>query len=142
MSTSEERPAPEPALHRNPNSLWAKQLSKKSLPRSEIPDKIGDMVITEELLADYAGHELFLKERAKHPPHCYSAYDSLRLCLVQRLDPPTCGRVMEAYRPCAAELHKARIARMMAAEEERRKVLAAKARVLESAVSAAAGSSK
>jgi hypothetical protein len=28
----------------------------RSIPRSEIPEKIGDMMITEELLDDYKGH--------------------------------------------------------------------------------------
>jgi hypothetical protein len=89
------------------------------------------MVVTSELLDDYSGHEIFLKERAKHPPHCYSAYDALRLCLVQKVtDPQTCGRVLEAYRPCAKELQREKVKRMMQLEEERRKILSAKARVL------------
>jgi hypothetical protein len=38
--------------------------------------------------------------------------------------------VLEAYRPCAKELQRERIKRMMLIEEERRKILNAKARVL------------
>jgi hypothetical protein len=45
-------------------------------------------------------------------------------------DPQTCGKVLEAYRPCAKELQREKIKRMMLIEEERRKILNAKARVL------------
>lgn len=120
----------------DPSALFLRRI--KSIPRSEIPDKIGDMAITPELLDDYKGHEIFLKERAKHPPHCYAAYDSLRLCFIQRLGPETCTKVMESYRPCARELQKRRLAQQMEAEDERRKILAAKARALEQAAAAAA----
>lgn len=75
--------------------------------------------------------EVFLKERAKHPPHCYRAYDALRLCLIQKIDTVTCGKIVEAYRPCARELRKEKLKRVMSLEEERRKMLAAKAKILE-----------
>jgi hypothetical protein len=75
--------------------------------------------------------EVFLKERAKHPPHCYRAYDALRLCLIQKIDTVTCGKIVEAYRPCARELRKEKLKRVMALEDERRKMLAAKAKVFE-----------
>ncbi len=75
--------------------------------------------------------EIFLKERAKHPPHCYRAYDALRLCLIQRVDTLTCGKIVEAYRPCAKEIQRERIRRMVDSEEERKKMLAAKAKVLD-----------
>jgi hypothetical protein len=81
---------------------------------------------------------MFLKERAKHPPQCYRAYDAVRLCLLQRIDPHTCGKVMEAYRPCAREVHKMKLQRVMEQEEERRRILAAKTKVLHPADAAAA----
>jgi hypothetical protein len=118
-------------ISEDPSALFQRRLASRSIPREKVPAKIGDMVVTSELLDDYSGHEIFLKERAKHPPHCYSAYDALRLCLVQKVtDPQTCGRVLEAYRPCAKELQREKVKRMMQLEEERRKILSAKARVL------------
>ena len=90
------------------------------------------MLVTAELLADYGGHEFLLRERARHAPHCYAAYDALRLCLVQRVsDAAACGRVAEAYRPCARELQRDKMRRMMALDDERRRILQAKAAVLE-----------
>jgi len=90
------------------------------------------MLVTAELLADYGGHEFLLRERARHSPPCYSAYDALRLCLVQRVsDAAACGRVAEAYRPCARELQRDKVRRMMALDDERRRILQAKAAVLE-----------
>jgi hypothetical protein len=90
------------------------------------------MLVTAELLADYSGHEFLLRERARHAPHCYAAYDALRLCLVQRVsDAAACGRVAEAYRPCARELQRDKMRRMMALDDERRRILQAKAAVLE-----------
>ena len=89
------------------------------------------MLVTAELLADYGGHEFLLRERARHAPHCFAAYDALRLCLVQRVsDAAVCGRVAEAYRPCARELQRDKVRRMMALEDERRRILQAKAAVL------------
>jgi len=118
-------------ISEDPSALFQRRLASRSIPREKVPAKIGDMVVTSELLDDYSSHEIFLKERAKHPPHCYSAYDALRLCLVQKVtDPQTCGRVLEAYRPCAKELQREKVKRMMQLEEERRKILSAKARVL------------
>ena len=115
----------------DPGALFQRRLASRSIPREKVPAKIGEMVITSDLLDDYSGHEIFLRERAKHPLHCYSAYDALRLCLVQKVtDPQTCGKVLEAYRPCAKELQREKIKRMMLIEEERRKILNAKARVL------------
>ena len=120
-----------PTRDLEPGALFQRRLASRSIPREKIPDKIGDMVITSDLLDDYSGHEIFLKERAKHPPYCYSAYDALRLCLVQKItDPQTCGKVLEAYRPCARELQKEKVRRMMSLDEERRKILSAKAKVL------------
>lgn len=109
------------------------ELKFKRIPASEMPDAIGDMRITPELAAEYAGHEVLLKQRAKHPPHCYRAFDALRLCLVGRVDKATCEKVAAAYQPCARELKKAKVARMMAQEDERRKILAAKAKILDEA---------
>ena len=89
------------------------------------------MLVTAELLADYGGHEFLLRERARHAPHCFAAYDALRLCLVQRVsDAAVCGRVAEASRPCARELQRDKVRRMRALEDERRRILQAKAAVL------------
>lgn len=118
----------------DPAALFQKRLAARSIPREKVPARIGDMDVTPALLDDYAGHERLLRERAKLPPHCWLQYDALRLCLVRRVtDAETCARVVEAYRPCARELQRDKARRIMALDDERRKLLAAKARVLEAA---------
>jgi len=92
------------------------------------------MEITPTLLADYAGHEIFLRQRARHTPQCYERYDSVRNCLIRReTDEKTCETVLRTYRPCAREAHKAQLAASIAGDEERRKLLNAKSRVVENA---------
>jgi hypothetical protein len=125
---SNEASAVNPQPHPSPNPLYLSKI--KSVSQGEIPDMIMNMPVTPELLKDYEGHERFLKERAKHSEQCYKAYDALRLCLIQRVDTVTCSRVLEAYRPCAAELSKGTVARMMQSPQEQAKIQAAKERVL------------
>ena len=114
----------------DPRALFQRRL--RGMRKADIAagDTVLGMLVTPELLADYAGHEVFLKERARHSPHCYRNYDALRLCFVQRLDPDTCGRVVEAYRPCGRELQRLKVERLLALEDERRRLLSAKAKVL------------
>lgn len=115
---------------------WMKRLH---IPSSEIPDKIGDMVIDTSLLQNYKGHEYLLKARAKHPAHCRPAWDELRMCIIHRYDRDTCSRIAEAYAPCAKELERAKAIKLLALEDERRKALGAKSRVLEAVRDAPSG---
>lgn len=111
-----------------PHRMWMKRLH---VPRDEIPDKIGDMPISEDLINEYRGHEFLLKARAKHPVHCRPAWDSMRLCIIKRLDKETCEKIAQAYAPCSKELERAKAAKLLAADEERRRTLAAKSKMLE-----------
>ena len=96
------------------------------------PAVIGEMAVTPQVLAEYAGHEIFLKQRARHTPECYERYDAVRDCLLRReRDEKKCEYVLRTYRPCARQAHKAQVAASIASDEERRKLLNAKARVIE-----------
>ena len=59
--------------------------------------------------------------RSVFPPHCYDAFDAVRLCMMQKLDQSTCTDVYAAFRPCADEM-KVRSAQVQRKkdEEERR----------------------
>jgi hypothetical protein len=95
--------------------------SVRSLPREAIPDVIGGMLVTDDLLRAYAGHESLLAMRAKHPSEeCRRGYDALRMCLLQRADIETCANVFKAYEPCGRELKAARARRAAEAAEKRR----------------------
>ncbi len=54
------------------------------------------------------------------PPHCYDAYDAVRLCMMQKLDHETCTDVYAAFRPCADEMAYKRAQAQRKAEEEER----------------------
>lgn len=112
----------------SPHKMWMQRLK---VPRDQIPDKIGDMIIDEQLLKDYTGHEYLLKARAKHPPHCREIWDEMRMCIIRKYDRETCERVANVYAPCSKELERARAARLLLADDERRKALAAKVKQLE-----------
>ncbi len=92
------------------------------------------MELTPELLADFSGHEIFLRQRARHKPECYSPFDAVRACLIRReTDEKVCERVLRDFRPCAREAHKRQVSAAISSEEERRKLLNAKARAMETA---------
>jgi len=98
------------------------------------------MPLTPALLADYAGHEVFLRQRARHAPHCFERFDLVRACLIRRIaDERACEAVLRDYRPCARELHKARLAAALAGDDERRRLLGAKAGALAAAAAATRG---
>ena len=118
----------DPQPHPSPNRVWQERLR---VPRYAVPDRIGDMAVTEELRAEYRGHEALLKNRAKHPPHCRRAWDAMARCLAQKLDASTCEAVHARYAPCAKEMDRARAAAGAAAEMERRRALAVGARAME-----------
>jgi hypothetical protein len=95
------------------------------------------MALTPALLADYAGHEVFLRQRARHAPHCFERFDLVRACLIRRItDERACEAVLRDYRPCARELHKAKLAAGLASDDERRRLLSAKAGALAAAAAA------
>ena len=55
------------------------------------------------------------------PPHCYDAFDAVRLCMMQQLDHDTCSDVYAAFRPCADEMAYRRAQVQQQNEEEERK---------------------
>lgn len=122
-----------PVINPNPNPFTEKAFSR-SIPHHKLRGrKIGpsQMEITDELLKEYSGHENLLTMRASHTPPCFRIFDAYRLCLLDRIDADSCKQIGKAYEPCAADMKRAALAHRMAGEEERRKILAAKAKVLE-----------
>ncbi len=58
--------------------------------------------------------------RALFPPHCYNAYDAVRLCMMQKLDHDTCTEVYAAFSPCADEMVSMRAAGQRRMDEQER----------------------
>lgn len=102
------------------------------MPISSI-GSLGGMEVTPELAASYAGHEGLLRYRAKHPPHCYERFDSVRLCWLSLLEPTACKKALENYRPCAQEMRKRKLSKLEEAEARRRAALTEKSKELEAA---------
>ena len=119
-----------------PQVLWA-------LPPSAVPATVGAMAVTPELQAAYRGHEALLGYRARHPPHCYDRFDQVRLCWLSLVDRAACARALEAYRPCAREMRKAKLKVYDDADAERRRALTeAAGRLASAAAGAGAGGSQ
>jgi hypothetical protein len=112
-----------------------------SLPASAVPPKVGPMEVTPELRASYRGHEALLGYRARHPPHCYERFDQARLCWLSLLEPGACKRALEAYRPCAREMRKAKLAVYEDADAARRRQLNEGAKALAAGGSSGSSSS-
>ena len=119
----------------------AERVFARSIPASRLPvgarlGPDGGMLVTAELRAAYAGHENLLAIRALHAPACYAAWDALRLCVLRRpghTDEAVCGALAEAYRPCDDDLRRRALARKLAREDQRRRLLAADSRAQEAA---------
>ena len=85
----------------------AERVFARSIPASRLPvgarlGPEGEMEVTAELRAAYAGHENLLAIRALHAPACYAAWDALRLCVLRRpghTDDAVCG----ALAPCSSD---------------------------------------
>ncbi len=116
------------------HALWLRQIGVASAAFSP-PARIREMDVTPELLADYRGHEVFLRLRARHPPSCFARFDDVRSCLIRRVtDEKACAVVLRNYTPCAREARKVALAQSLDDDGERRRLLNAKARVMEGAV--------
>lgn len=110
------RPRPHPC----PDEMW---LSKfKPIPHDKIPKKYGDMDVTPELLDLYKGHEVLLKQRSTYPPYCYRAFDDMRLCILQKVDPDSCRKMLIAFQPCAKEARNMRSKSFQDAEKRRKSI--------------------
>ena len=101
----------------------------RPIPHDRIPARIGEMNVTESLLEDYRGHENLLRLRAMHSSKCYREFDAMRLCLLGMIDGDRCEKVVAAYAPCDEDLRRQALARRMTLEDERRKQLAAQAKI-------------
>lgn len=89
------------------------------------------MLVTPELLQDYMGHESLLLQRAKQEPHCYTRFDTVRLCWLSRLEPMACQKALEDFRPCAREQRRKKLAKLDALTVTRRRELTEQSKVLE-----------
>lgn len=61
------------------------------------------------------------RSRAVFPPHCFKAFDAVRLCMMQKLDHHTCTEVYQAFAPCADEMAARRASALREREERERK---------------------
>ncbi len=89
------------------------------------------MLVTPELLQEYAGHESLLLQRAKQEPHCYSRFDTVRLCWLSRLEPMACQKALEDFRPCAREQRRKKLAKLDEFADKRRRDLTDQSKVME-----------
>ena len=136
MSSHDEDADADARLH----VLWLKQIAAASAPAPAPDSLLREMRVTPALLADYRGHEVFLKHRALHPPACFSRFDDFRSCLIRRIaDEKACEVILRNYAPCAREARKAALAsgpRDAAADDDRRRLLNVRAREKETAARA------